>query len=128
MDVLFKMVAVLTFSLIFMVGGIVYLVRQKRSLRWDAEKLKREVTKIVDSIPRRRTAEGECSICLEAFAGGEVKQMKCQHSYHTECLLTWALHRALRGYESVPCPLCRQDHTIQSTNPEIIGGVSFMDL
>ncbi|KAJ3026159.1 UNVERIFIED_CONTAM: hypothetical protein HDU68_006115 [Siphonaria sp. JEL0065] len=34
--------------------------------------------------------ETECAICLEVWANGEViKQMKCGHSYHLDCLTLW---------------------------------------
>ncbi|KAI9344383.1 hypothetical protein BDR26DRAFT_857717 [Obelidium mucronatum] len=50
--------------------------------------------------------ETECAICLEPWKNGEViKQMKCGHSYHQDCLTMWL-------EEHNHCPYCR--HQIQT--------------
>ena len=43
----------------------------------------------------------ECSICLEPFSDGEdVTVLRCDHSFHAQCLKTWAR-------KSGACPCCR---------------------
>jgi len=64
---------------------------------------------IVLDVPSRTVADETCGstetcgICLENYvAGGTVTDLPCQHSFHTECILNWAVQ--------VPkCPVCRQD-------------------
>ncbi|GER48972.1 RING/U-box superfamily protein [Striga asiatica] len=44
----------------------------------------------------------ECSVCLSLFEqGDEVRNLKCNHTFHKDCIDTW-LQR-----ESATCPLCR---------------------
>lgn len=53
-----------------------------------------------------------CSVCLEDFEmGTEVKEMPCQHKFHSHCILPWLeLHSS--------CPICRfQLPTEESKNP-----------
>jgi hypothetical protein len=48
-----------------------------------------------------------CWVCLENYvSGGTVMDLPCQHSFHTECIYSWAVQ--------VPkCPVCRQDIPIK---------------
>lgn len=50
----------------------------------------------------------QCTICCEPFCVAEqVKELRCSHKFHEECLLLW-LEEARR------CPLCRQALTVDS--------------
>jgi len=62
------------------------------------------------STPSRASSDGGrfvsstcCSICLEEFTPGELVRMlpRCEHIYHTECLLPWLTER--QGC----CPMCK---------------------
>lgn len=48
-----------------------------------------------------------CAICREVFEfGEEVKELPCQHIYHSGCILPWLeLHSS--------CPLCRRDLPVE---------------
>ncbi|XP_071732811.1 probable E3 ubiquitin-protein ligase RHC2A [Rutidosis leptorrhynchoides] len=47
--------------------------------------------------------ESHCAVCKEAFElQAQVKQMPCQHLYHSDCILPWL---SLRN----TCPLCRHE-------------------
>ncbi|CAA0806400.1 RING-H2 finger protein ATL5 [Striga hermonthica] len=49
-----------------------------------------------------RDRHEECSVCLSLFEeGDEVRNLKCNHTFHKDCIDTW-LQR-----ESATCPLCR---------------------
>ena len=57
-----------------------------------------------------------CAICLESLIVGDVvKELHCQHIFHSDCLKSWCSHQ-LRGRESTSfrCPLCRE---LQSESP-----------
>jgi len=68
---------------------------------------------IEPSIPISPTRESEtsgrfvssscCSICLDEFRPGEVLRLlpRCQHAFHTECILPWLTER--QGC----CPMCK---------------------
>ncbi|MED6174164.1 hypothetical protein PIB30_066386 [Stylosanthes scabra] len=44
----------------------------------------------------------ECTLCLSEFNEGEkLRRLKCQHTFHRDCLDTW-----LKDY-CATCPLCR---------------------
>ena len=69
---------------------------------------------------------GACAICLESLIVGDVvKELLCQHIFHSDCLKSWCSHQLrgrestshqLRGRESTSfrCPLCRE---LQSESP-----------
>ncbi|PWA66609.1 E3 ubiquitin-protein ligase RING1 [Artemisia annua] len=60
------------------------------------------------------TDDPHCAVCKDAFVlGTEVKEMPCQHLYHSECILPWL---ALRN----SCPVCR--HELPSDSRELDGG------
>ncbi|KAL5555921.1 hypothetical protein UlMin_038670 [Ulmus minor] len=45
----------------------------------------------------------ECRVCLSEFEEGDkVRNLKCNHTFHKECLDKW-----LQQYCSATCPLCR---------------------
>lgn len=48
-------------------------------------------------------AAGICSVCFDGYTtGSTVTDLPCLHSYHSECIASWAVQ--------VPkCPVCRQD-------------------
>ncbi|KAJ6366107.1 hypothetical protein OIU77_002644 [Salix suchowensis] len=49
-----------------------------------------------------RPQSRECAVCLSEFTGGErVRKLKCNHTFHKECLDKWLLQFP------ATCPLCR---------------------
>jgi E3 ubiquitin-protein ligase RHA2 len=45
----------------------------------------------------------ECSVCLcKIEEGDEIRVLRCNHMYHTECLDKWI------GFNNNTCPLCRE--------------------
>ena len=55
---------------------------------------------IIEYISDTDIKMNECIICLEEFKKNEtVSIIKCGHMYHTNCLYTWFLTKAV-------CPLC----------------------
>lgn len=64
--------------------------------------------KQIDEIPTTNVTQAQvdlklqCSVCWEDFKVGEpVRQLPCQHLYHTPCIVPWL---ELHG----TCPICRQ--------------------
>lgn len=58
----------------------------------------------------RINVEGLCPICLDPMEPGEVvKQLRCKHSYHRHCLVTFIAREAKR---TIRCPMCRQAHVV----------------
>ncbi|KAJ2807199.1 hypothetical protein H4R21_000572 [Coemansia helicoidea] len=58
--------------------------------------------------PKRQTLsrlhEENCAVCLDDFAAGDtVRQLPCQHYFHTACIDPWLLSN------SAVCPLCNFD-------------------
>lgn len=51
---------------------------------------------------RRRETAPECAVCLSEFSGDEsVRDLKCKHVFHKDCLDKWMLQCRST------CPLCR---------------------
>lgn len=45
-----------------------------------------------------------CAICIEEFSDGDkLRQLPCEHEFHTECILPWLTER------HSSCPLCKHD-------------------
>ncbi|OWM82316.1 RING-H2 finger protein ATL33 [Punica granatum] len=61
-----------------------------------------EAPAAVSEVKLRKEAEGECPVCLSAFAEGEeVKQLSaCNHYFHAPCIDAWLSSHA-------NCPVCR---------------------
>ncbi|RDY07009.1 E3 ubiquitin-protein ligase RHA2A, partial [Mucuna pruriens] len=52
---------------------------------------------------RLKAKNAECRVCLSEFEEGEkVRKLKCQHTFHRDCLDKW-----LQQYWAT-CPLCRK--------------------
>ncbi|TKY47624.1 E3 ubiquitin-protein ligase RHA2A [Spatholobus suberectus] len=52
---------------------------------------------------RLKAVPAECRVCLSEFEEGEkVRKLKCQHTFHRDCLDKW-----LQQYWAT-CPLCRK--------------------
>ncbi|XP_020220554.1 E3 ubiquitin-protein ligase RHA2B [Cajanus cajan] len=52
---------------------------------------------------RLKAEQAECRVCLSQFQEGEkLRKLKCQHTFHRDCLDTW-----LQQYKAT-CPLCRK--------------------
>lgn len=72
-----------------------------------------------------------CCICQDGILNEKVKEFKCKHEFHTDCIGGWLLN------ESVKCPVCREElHTSDSDKvlknagmdePEEDGGGEFDD-
>ena len=61
-----------------------------------------------------------CAICLEEFEEGEkLRQLPCQHYFHTDCIVPWLTER------QPCCPLCKQDVTeAVREDPELANSLS----
>ena len=59
----------------------------------------------------------KCPVCLESFAGSEVRVIKeCMHMIHDECLMTWLSNNRT-------CPVCRTSLLARDIQPaSAIGG------
>ncbi|XP_022098464.1 uncharacterized protein LOC110983485 [Acanthaster planci] len=66
------------------------------------------VTRVLDEISRDHL---ECSICHERYQTPKI--LSCLHSFCEMCLLTY--QKALENPSQIPCPKCRQDTKLQST-------------
>ena len=57
---------------------------------------------LIGNKKRRGSNNNECSICLEEINNGEpLRQLKCAHTFHKECVEQWMdIHPT--------CPYCRQ--------------------
>jgi len=63
-----------------------------------------------ETVQFREIAQGDCSICLEAFKVGEVaKKLPCKHLFHTPCLMPWLTQRS-------SCPVCRSSVEQEETS------------
>lgn len=73
------------------------------------EEYKQTKTQKSKSLPREITAiEDKCVICHDEFeASSSVRELTCQHAFHTECIDKWLLSR--QHY----CPVCRKAVTIE---------------
>ncbi|XP_071710940.1 E3 ubiquitin-protein ligase RDUF2-like [Rutidosis leptorrhynchoides] len=73
-----------------------------------ASKAAIESMPIVEIKEHHISTDPHCAVCKESFElGTQVKQMPCQHLYHSDCILPWL---ALRN----SCPVCR--HELPSEN------------
>ena len=76
------------------------LVGSVNSIRSVTETLTGSIGQVMGS----RSADPECTICLEKFSTGDSiswpKYGDCDHIYHTECITNWLLLHE-------DCPLCR---------------------
>lgn len=68
-----------------------------------------------------RDGERACAICIEEFAHGDkLRQLPCQHEFHTECIIPWLTER------HSCCPLCKsnvrpeEDSTRNSSTTHLI--------
>ncbi|KAG4975297.1 E3 ubiquitin-protein ligase RHA2A [Glycine soja] len=60
-------------------------------------------TKRLNLKPEHAATATECRVCLSEFEEGEkVRKLKCQHTFHRDCLDKW-----LQQYWAT-CPLCRK--------------------
>jgi hypothetical protein len=52
-----------------------------------------------------------CAVCLEEVRrGGTAKKLKCKHTFHNRCIMTW--------FEtSIECPTCRME---QDDDPIVV--------
>lgn len=53
----------------------------------------------IDEIKEIPDAFGACSICQCDYDGERVKELKCGHQYHKECISKWLEHKK-------KCPMC----------------------
>ncbi|KAL1290096.1 hypothetical protein AAHE18_20G105300 [Arachis hypogaea] len=79
-------------------------ITTKKYLRFIEEKnpticYSKKSSKLLKLKPPRHV---ECTLCLSEFMEGEkLRSLKCQHTFHRDCLDTW-----LKDY-CATCPLCR---------------------
>eukprot|EP00435_Cladocopium_sp_Y103_P010126 s2242_g2.t1 len=127
MDVIPKMTILSSLSLLFLIGGFLYMIRKRRfrvevSPPQKMEEIKSEVSRCIESmVPIEGISEGTCPICLDGFqSADDARRLHCDHCFHGSCLVAWGFHCALkhqrrkRWMSVVQCPLCRQDHRFQS--------------
>ncbi|CAK9107606.1 unnamed protein product [Durusdinium trenchii] len=63
--------------------------------------------------------EHTCPVCLDDIEPCEhAKKLKCNHIYHTECIMEWCTKKRRKEGdkrpESVQCPVCRCHHYFKS--------------
>lgn len=64
-----------------------------------------------------RDGERTCAICIEEFAQGDkLRQLPCQHEFHTECIIPWLTER------HPCCPLCKSN--VRPTEEDSTGSSS----
>ncbi|CAJ1395337.1 unnamed protein product [Effrenium voratum] len=72
--------------------------------------------------------EATCAVCLDTIQPRDsARRLKCQHEFHSDCIISWCTHRAQRVLE---CPVCRSktplpgqaDDEHQEATPQVIGG------
>jgi len=57
---------------------------------------------------RIRHHQTSCAVCIEEYnEGDQLRQLPCQHEFHTECILPWLTER------HSSCPLCKHDAVSQ---------------
>lgn len=50
-----------------------------------------------------KTTDDTCALCLEDYEDGEeLRELKCEHRYHSECIDEWLSHKR-------SCPVCNAD-------------------
>jgi hypothetical protein len=50
-----------------------------------------------------KTTDNTCALCLEDYEeGAELRELKCEHRYHSECIDEWLTHKRT-------CPVCNAD-------------------
>jgi hypothetical protein len=54
------------------------------------------------------TDREECSICLDDEREGEYCILKCDHSFHVDCIEDWHTH-SIMEYDNAYCPICRTE-------------------
>ncbi|VEN34983.1 unnamed protein product [Callosobruchus maculatus] len=70
----------------------------RRSSRSDLYFISPDDSEDENEIQRRR---GNCSICLRNLKGGRLKQLRCKHEFHENCINVW-----LNNHNT--CPNCRK--------------------
>jgi len=69
-----------------------------------------------------------CDICGDPHKLKYVQTLKCNHSYHYECIMKSFMCDRKRGNR---CPLCRQSHGLLSLVnglPKLVKGIHYIDL
>ncbi|KAF8435900.1 hypothetical protein BGX38DRAFT_105459 [Terfezia claveryi] len=67
--------------------------------------------------------ESRCPICVCDWESTDmISKLQCGHVFHSECLITWALPRALgNSFVKPTCPMCRAPQTMERTfHPDTI--------
>mmetsp|Transcript_63324 Transcript_63324/g.100600 ORF Transcript_63324/g.100600 Transcript_63324/m.100600 type:complete len:126 (-) Transcript_63324:244-621(-) len=75
----------------------------------------KEGRKVMEAISEVKMVNEEiCGICLESMAVGALAgQLRCQHLFHSDCLLEWwKTSRDRAPVQSLSCPLCRTEFNV----------------
>ncbi|CAA0839177.1 RING-H2 finger protein ATL5 [Striga hermonthica] len=99
---------IIFFSTLFLEFAVFAYETAKTSVRRKSTTVDQLLEIVGQCLPEHKVELGfevydeECRVCLSCFQEGDkVRDLKCGHTFHKECIDTW-LQR-----ESATCPLCR---------------------
>jgi hypothetical protein len=56
-----------------------------------------------------------CAVCIEEYAEGDkLRELPCQHVFHTECIVPWLTER------HTSCPLCKAEVLLTEEDPSLL--------
>ena len=118
--------AAITFGIVVIVVKIIYCVKMIRFRRvqriarnWGIMPPVRDNLNVVSYLEARLKevqyskeidvfSEPLCTICLCNVVNDRVVVLKCQHIFHSSCIMGWISYKASGNIESVRCPNCHK--------------------